>query len=68
MQAAQPVHPSLTAGSALNAGRQQPRGNCDPADPGRFVVTPALLLDGRLYSLQVVCTSSQAVDDLPGQG
>lgn len=39
---------------------QTPWGSCDLADPVRFVVTPALLIDGELCRGQVVYTSPDA--------
>lgn len=49
----------LVSGSRLNPERQRPWGRCDPAHPLRFVVSPGLILDGRLYCKQRVYTASR---------
>jgi molecular chaperone DnaK (HSP70) len=46
-------------GSGIRAD-QTPWGSCQPNDPVRFVVTPALRIDGESYCKQVVYTSPDA--------
>jgi len=41
---------------------QRTWGSCDPSHPVRFVVAPAYLVNGRIFSPQLVYTSIQPVD------
>jgi hypothetical protein len=48
---------TFEAGSRMGTG-QQAWGRCDPQQPVRFVIAPALLIGGMPYRLQLVYTSS----------
>ncbi len=49
---------TVEAGSRMRTG-QQPWSRCDPQQPVRFVVAPALLIGGMPHRLQLVYTSSE---------
>ncbi|MFJ9710843.1 hypothetical protein [Streptomyces sp. NPDC101234] len=45
-----------TAGVPLDPGRQEARASCDSDAPISFLVAPAYLVNGRIYSRQLVYT------------
>lgn len=47
---------NCTTGAPLDPERQEAWASCDPEEPVSFVVAPAYLVDGRIYSRQLVYT------------
>ncbi|MFJ5712839.1 hypothetical protein [Streptomyces sp. NPDC093105] len=47
-----------TTGAPLDPERQEAWASCDPEAPVSFVVAPAYLVDGRIYSRQLVYTAA----------
>ncbi|MGV4923671.1 hypothetical protein K2224_01445 [Streptomyces sp. BHT-5-2] len=45
-----------TVGAPLDSGRQEAWASCDPDAPISFLVAPAYLVNGRIYSRQLVYT------------
>jgi hypothetical protein len=46
-----------TVGAPLDPGRQEAWASCDPDAPISFVVAPAYLVNGRIYSRRLVYTA-----------